>query len=84
MVRWNPATGLRGYFNGWGLQLAGLAYYSVNGSVVTTGGNGPTPVSGAGLVLVGSNILPQSNTTTNGSFTFGSLTRLQHFENPPH
>src|SRR2546423_6045693 len=34
VVNWNPASGYRGYFNGWGLNLDGLAYYSVSGSVV--------------------------------------------------
>ncbi len=61
VVRWNPSTGLRGYFNGWGLQLSGLAYYTVSGSVVAASGNSTVPVSGASVVLVGSNILPQSN-----------------------
>jgi len=78
VVNWIPSTGLRGYFNGWGLQLAGLAYYSVSGSVVAASGNATVPVSGANLVLVGSNILPQSNTTTNGSFSFDSLTENEY------
>jgi hypothetical protein len=78
VVTWNPATGERGYFNGRGLPLSGLAYYSVTGSVVAAGGSTNVPISGASLVLVGSNILPQSNTTTNGSFSFGSLTENEY------
>ena len=78
VVNWNPASGQHGYFNGWGLQLSGLAYYSVTGAVMTASGPTNVAVSGANVVLVGSNILPQSNTATNGGFTFGSLTENEY------
>jgi len=67
--------GLARIFQRLGLNLDGLAYYSASGSVVD---NNTNAISGATLALSGSNILPQSNTATNGTFIFGSLTENEY------
>ncbi|SPE56909.1 exported hypothetical protein [Verrucomicrobia bacterium] len=77
VINWT-GSGLRGYFNGWSLNLDGLAYYTVSGTVVDNTGNA---VSNAVLALIGSNILPQSNTSTNGTFTFQGLTENEYVLN---
>lgn len=77
VINWT-GSGLRGYFNGWSLKLDGLAYYKVTGTVVDDQSN---PVSDAVLALIGSNILPQSNTSTNGAFEFNGLTENEYLLN---
>lgn len=74
-VEWDP-TGERGYFNGWGLNIEGLATYSVSGTVVgdPSGGTNHGPVSGAQLVLAGAAVPVQTLTGTNGAFSIPSLT----------
>lgn len=79
VVTWNPLSGERGFFNGWELNLEGLAFYNVSGSVVTINGGVTNPVSDASVTLAGSNIIPQSNTTTNGAFAFTGLTENDYF-----
>ncbi|MGO8926301.1 MAG: carboxypeptidase regulatory-like domain-containing protein [Limisphaerales bacterium] len=77
VINWT-GSGLRGYFNGWNLNLDGLAYYSVSGTVVDNNSNA---VSGAVLALIGSNVLPQSNTSTNGGFELDGLTENEYVLN---
>jgi hypothetical protein len=79
IVTWNPLSGERGFFNGWDLNLEGLAFYNVSGSVVTVNSGATNPVSDASVTLAGSNIIPQSKTATNGTFTFTSLTENDYF-----
>ena len=81
IVSWNTASGERGYFNGWELNLQGLAFFSASGSIVSTNGGTTNKISGATLLLSGSNLLPQSNTTTNGAFSFASLTENSYVLN---
>lgn len=70
VVDWNGSSE-RGQFNGWELNLLGLATYSAAGRIVATN---LAPMSGATLTLAGGNIIYQAVTPTNGSFTFPRLT----------
>ena len=74
IINWNPASGERGYFNGWELNLQGLETFNVAGTLISTNGGTTNVVSGANLLLAGSNLLPQSSAATNGTFTFSGLT----------
>jgi hypothetical protein len=78
VINWNTNSGLRGYFNGWGLNLGGLAYYSVAGTVVDNATNG---VAGATVALVGGNLLPQTYSAADGSFSFAGLTENEYVLN---
>lgn len=72
-VAWS-ATGERGYFNSWGLNILGLATYSVTGKVAGNLGAGNVPLAGAHVVLTGSNLIEQTDTDANGQFTIPNLT----------
>ncbi|MBL9145370.1 MAG: carboxypeptidase regulatory-like domain-containing protein [Verrucomicrobiaceae bacterium] len=72
-VAWS-ATGERGYFNSWGLNIQGLATYSVMGKVAGNLGAGNVPLSGAHIVLSGSNLIEQTDTDANGQFIIPNLT----------
>ena len=75
-VEWIP-TGERGTFTSWGLDIQGLATYSIVGKIVgdTNGDSVNEPLPGAHLVLSGSNLIVQTDagpfsgtaTTTAGS-----------------
>lgn len=62
-VAWTP-TAERGYFNGWGLNIQGLATYTVAGKVVgeLDAAPGLDPLANVHLVLSGSNIIKQADT----------------------
>ena len=64
----------KGYFNGWELNLLGLEFFTATGRIVSTNGGTTNNIAGATVLLSGSNLLPQSDTTTNGTFAFDSLT----------
>ncbi|MFZ4596401.1 MAG: carboxypeptidase regulatory-like domain-containing protein, partial [Verrucomicrobiaceae bacterium] len=74
-VAWTP-TGERGYFTTWGLNIQGLATYSVTGKVVGELDSSPgvDALSGAHVVLTGSNIIEQTDTNASGQFTIPNLT----------
>lgn len=72
-VAWS-ATGERGYFNSWGLNIQGLATYSVTGKVAGNLGAGNVPLAGAHVVLTGSNLIEQADTDSSGQFTIPNLT----------
>ncbi len=69
-VAWTP-TGERGNFNSWGINIQGLATYSVIGKVAGNLGAGVVPLSGSHIVLSGSNVIQQSDT---GPFSFITTT----------
>lgn len=73
VVNWNGSSE-RGLFNGWELNLQGLATYSASGAIVSTNTGSVVPAAGATLTLVGGNIIFQAVTPANGTFTFPSLT----------
>lgn len=73
VVDWNGSSE-RGQFNGWELNLLGLATYSATGTLVSTNGGVADPVAGATLTLAGGNIIFQAVTLQNGEFSFPSLT----------
>jgi subtilisin-like proprotein convertase family protein len=60
-VAWTP-TAERGYFNSWGLNIQGLATYTVTGRVVGDLGSGLVPLEGVHVVLSGSNVIQQADT----------------------
>jgi subtilisin-like proprotein convertase family protein len=72
-VAWG-ASPIRGEFNGWQLNLLGLATYSVAGSMKTVQGTNQVELPGATLTLAGGNILYQAVSGTNGAFGFSGLT----------
>lgn len=72
-VTWSP-TGERGHFNSWGLNIQGLATYAVTGKIAGDLGFGNVPLSGAHVVLTGSNLIEQADTDANGQFTISNLT----------
>ncbi len=71
IVRWSP-NGERGYFQGWQLNVQGLAVYQATGKIVT--GSTNNTVAGARVTLTGNNFVDQRFTPTNGVFTFTNLT----------
>jgi subtilisin-like proprotein convertase family protein len=73
VVNWNGSSE-RGLFNGWELNLQGLATYTASGTIVSTNTGSTLPAAGATLTLVGGNIIFQAVTPTDGTFTFPSLT----------
>lgn len=73
VVRWTP-NGERGYFQGWQLNVQGLAAYEATGKVVTGTTNVPVSVDGARVTLTGNNFVDQRFSNTNGAFTFTGLT----------
>jgi subtilisin-like proprotein convertase family protein len=73
IVRWTP-NGERGYFQGWQLNVQGLAVYEATGAVATGTTNSPVFVDGARVTLTGNNFVDQRFTATNGAFTFTNLT----------
>lgn len=74
-VTWLP-TGERGYFTSWGLNIQGLATYSISGKIVgdTNGDTTNEILPGTRLVISGSNLLREANTDANGLFTIPNLT----------
>lgn len=72
-VEWGSSP-IRGEFNGWQLNLLGLATYSAVGSVKTVQGTDHVVLPGATVTLAGGNILYQSLSGTNGDFAFSGLT----------
>jgi subtilisin-like proprotein convertase family protein len=72
-VAWT-STGERGYFNSWGLNIQGLATYSLTGKVFGDLGVGNVALNGAHLVLTGSNLIEQTDTDASGQFTIPNLT----------
>ena len=73
VVDWNGSTE-RGQFNGWELNLLGLATYSATGTLKSTNGVVTNLVAGATLTLSGGNIIFQTVTPASGVFNFPSLT----------
>jgi subtilisin-like proprotein convertase family protein len=73
VVDWNGSSE-RGQFNGWDLNLLGLATYTASGTMVSTNTGSIVPAAGATLTLVGGNIIYQMVTPPDGSFSFPSLT----------
>ena len=73
VLNWNGSSE-RGQFNGWELNLQGLATYAASGTIVSTNTGSTLPAAGATLTLVGGNIIFQTVTPANGTFTFPSLT----------
>lgn len=73
VVRWTP-NGERGFFQGWSLNVKGLAVYSAAGTIVTGATNSPTAISGARVTLTGNNFVDERFTTNNGQFSFSGLT----------
>ncbi|MCL4785193.1 MAG: carboxypeptidase regulatory-like domain-containing protein [Verrucomicrobia bacterium] len=74
IVSWSGASGERGFFNGWELNLEGLEYFSAFGTVVIINHGVTNVVPGASVLLSGGNVLPQSDTAENGFFSFNGLT----------
>lgn len=72
-VAW-VSTGERGNFNSWGLDIQGLATYGIRGRIVGDLGAGNVPLSGAHLVLSGSNLIEQATASGSGDFSFENLT----------
>lgn len=76
-VDWN-STAERGYFNSWSLNLQGLATYQVSGKVIGDLGAGNVPLEGVQLILTGSNIIEETTTAADGTFTIQGLTEDNH------
>lgn len=74
-VTWLP-TGERGYFTNWGLNIQGLATYSITGKIKgdTNGDTVTEALPGTHLVISGSNLLRETDTDANGVFTIPNLT----------
>ncbi|MCL4180533.1 MAG: proprotein convertase P-domain-containing protein, partial [Verrucomicrobia bacterium] len=80
VVGWLP-SGERGYFNGWELNLEGLVVYTLDGTVAVVENGITKGAADASVILSGSNLLPQSRTSTNGAFEFLGLTENDYFLN---
>ncbi len=71
-IEWAEAPE-RGQFNGWELNVLGLATYRVSGAILS-GGPGKPPLEGVTVTLSGGNILFQTRTDANGRYEFSGLT----------
>jgi hypothetical protein len=72
-IDWGSSP-IRGEFNGWQLNVLGLATYSASGSVVAVQGSSQSALPGVTLTLAGGNILYQAVSGSNGGFAFSGLT----------
>lgn len=72
-VAWTP-TAERGFFTSWGLNIQGLATYSITGKIAGNLGAGNVPLQGAHVVLSGGNLIEQADTDAAGQFTIPNLT----------
>ncbi|GEM_PF-1864648 len=71
-VSWEP-TAERGTFNSWGINIEGLATFSIAGTVASDAG-GSLPLEDALVILTGSNQIETVSSAADGSFEISGLT----------